>query len=549
MAPAFHQRTLLFVPVLFCLLGLIACETVKGNTEQNIPHVSPSGGSRYNDLSSPIVLVMANDIDRRKGGYGAVIGDGSLVVTAYHIVFNLSDIGLHSMPLFPVVISPYLGDICYGRILAADRELDLAILETPWVGHPSYTLACDNELHQIEKVALFSRIGDDASGKRHLWGDLQTERLPIRDLSSRHGIVSQVFLKGYGRLSDGWSGCPIITEEKHLLVGCFTTKHSVEPKVHLSVWPEKSGYSGKLQGAASGPAAGWMRKLIIEANVAAKLNKADMALDSPADSDIAIEHLRKTMEYEVSQDNSMKEEAAKESELFLELRPQSVVGTIKHAAHLAEIDRRHLAQEYYERAKQYDGSQVYALMAYGQFLEDDKRANEALAQYHEAEMLEPDNSHVAYAIARLITYNDIEEEPLPEIEKLIEKYPENGHLLALRAQIYHKQGQIEKTIEITKAVIKLMPDDIRYRRILCMILEQNHRQDEAETQLRDILKLAPDDANANYWLATFLSKNRPAAREEAIQLAERALHLHKVETGLEKAKIEKLLSDLKNRND
>ena len=544
---SFHYK--MFLPVVFSLLSLIACKTLGGNPESNIPHVFPSGASTDNDLASPVVFVMANDPDKRKEGYGAVIGDGSLVVTAYHIVFNSSEIGIHSMPLFPVVISPYLGDTCYGRILAADREFDLAILEIPWVGHPSYTLASDQDLHQMDKVALFSYRSEVVKGKRHILEDIQTERLPIRDLSSRHGIVSQVFLKGLGQLSEGWSGCPIVFEEKRLLVGCFTTKHGVRVKIHLSIWPDESGYNSKLQKYACGPAAGWMRKLIIEANAGEKLNGPDRGLEAPPDSDKALKHLLKAIEYEVSEEKSMKEKALKKSKLFLELRPESVLGTIKHAGHLADMDQPDSAEELYRRAIEFDSSQVYALMAYGHFLEENGRPSEALAQYRKGEMLEPNHSLVAYSIARVITYNDIEEDALSQIEKYIKKYPENGHLLASPAEFHLKQGQTDRAIETTKAVIMLMPENVRYRRILAIVLERNQRDDEAEIQLRDILKLVPDDPEAHFWLATFLSKHRPDAREEAIRLAKRALYLHKDRKGPEKAKIEKLLSNLKDAND
>jgi tetratricopeptide (TPR) repeat protein len=493
---AFYQRILLFVTLLFAFVSLIGCKKLEHDSEQKISYISTLSASTYHDLSSPIVLVMANDPDKRKEGCGAVIGDGSLVVTAYHIVMNYSDIGLHSMPLFPVVISPYLGDICYGRILAADHGLDLAILEIPWFGHPSYTLATNQELHEIDQVALISYIGEVVNGKHHILGDFQTERLSIRDLSSRRGIVSEVFLKGYGQLSEGWSGCPIVFEKQHLLVGCFTTIHSVKLKVNLSIWPDESGYNSTLQEFARGSAVGWMRKLIIEANASEKLNKAGMGLQSPSDSNDAIKHLLKAIEHEALNEDSMKKGAVTESKLFLDLRPKSVIGIIKYAGNLTSIGQLDLAEKYYKHAIEYNNSRVYALMAYGQFLEENKRPNEAVAQYHKAEILELNNPHVAYAIARVITNSDIEENPLSQIEQLIQKYPENGHLLALRAQIHLRQGQIDQAIETTKAVIKLMPENVRYRRILSAILEQNHRVDEAEIQLRDILKLTPDEPSA-----------------------------------------------------
>ena len=35
------------------------------------------------------------------------------------------------------VFSPYLGEACEAHIVGSDKELDLAVLEIPWHGHPA----------------------------------------------------------------------------------------------------------------------------------------------------------------------------------------------------------------------------------------------------------------------------------------------------------------------------------------------------------------------------------------------------------------------------
>ena len=35
------------------------------------------------------------------------------------------------------VFSPYLGEACEAHIVGSDKELDLAVLEIPWQGHPA----------------------------------------------------------------------------------------------------------------------------------------------------------------------------------------------------------------------------------------------------------------------------------------------------------------------------------------------------------------------------------------------------------------------------
>jgi len=79
-----------------------------------------------------LVVVTSSTPMGKRAGNAFVIGDGTLVVTAWHLVFEESEQGEHQMPGLVSLVSPYLGQACYGEILAADEELDLAVLKAAW---------------------------------------------------------------------------------------------------------------------------------------------------------------------------------------------------------------------------------------------------------------------------------------------------------------------------------------------------------------------------------------------------------------------------------
>ena len=58
------------------------------------------------------------------------------------------------MPGLVRLFSPYLGDVCEGEIIAADMELDLAVIKLAWLGHPALKLVYDNKITLLEEVEI-----------------------------------------------------------------------------------------------------------------------------------------------------------------------------------------------------------------------------------------------------------------------------------------------------------------------------------------------------------------------------------------------------------
>jgi len=361
------------------------------------------------DPSDALVVVMTNTFSGKRTGYGSVIGDGSLVVTAYHIAFESSELCLHTMPGIVTVISPYLGDLCNGRIIAADQELDVAVLEIPWRGHPSLELAPNEKLHKLDYGEFVSYMGGAATTETPPWGELITEKLPVKSVSCRRGIPIQIVLEGYGQLQDGWSGCPIISEK--LLVGCFTTKFSVEPKIKLNVMPDESFYNSRRQDNAYGPAAGLIRKLIVDADKVENLRPSKTVMKQPKETQKATNHLLRA--FSISAGDKISQEVIDQVEQFLNLRPKSALGTA-YLAVCQEKAQKPDTETTYQRAIEYDKTNFYTRATYGQFLMNSGRMNGAREQFLQAKQLDPDTRMMDTMLVQILGSSGKSEEALAE---------------------------------------------------------------------------------------------------------------------------------------
>ncbi len=128
-----------------CVLGVIGCSST-----------SLADSREESRIADRLVLIATRSLGSNAIGNGFVIGDGSLVVTALHVAAErMPGRGAFADGLV-TVISPYLGDACEPELIVVDKELDLAILRTRWVGHPALRLGGAEALLRTGSVSFAS---------------------------------------------------------------------------------------------------------------------------------------------------------------------------------------------------------------------------------------------------------------------------------------------------------------------------------------------------------------------------------------------------------
>lgn len=528
--------------LLFAWGGFSDCHASSNSISEQSALESTSSSNKA-ATSDSVVIILTTTLGETKIGSGAVIGDGRLVVTAYHLVFESSEIGLHTMPDVTTVISPYLGELCNAKIVSANRELDAALLEIPWHGHPSLNLLSDNEVPDVDRVRFEAYIaGALSSDNLPSYGQIHTTVLPVESILNRHGVPSQIIIAGHGKLDKGWSGCPIISEKDNSLVGCFTNLSSQKPMAKLSFLPDKSLYNCKQKETASGPAVGLIRQLVSGVDRADGLSAKSQFILRPDDSREATQHLLRAIALRSTNDKSL-QKAIEELNDFLTLRPNSITGRVFLASWFEDADKQKEAEEIFKQAIADDPDNIHSRIAYGQFLASSGRADEAISEFQQVKDCSPDDSLADCMLAQVVTTAHDSETALAKIDDAIKRHPENSRLFAIRGFAYMRNRKPEAAVESMKKAITFWPENQTFRRILAVTLENTGKLDEAELHLRDLIILNPDDPGAHFLLSKFLATHRPSLREEAIKLANRALGLSS-RNEMERGKIMELLRSL-----
>ncbi len=501
--------------------------------------VAPAVAAASSDLpESALVIVTSRCFAAERAGNGFVVGDGTLVITNDHLVYEESGEGDHRLKGFVAVFSPYLGEVCSGRILASDQELDLAVLEVPWKGHPALSLADANAVASARSArviglpAVIKRLEDWDSGATGVETFAPDEQeLPVAFESTWLRASRIVALEGIGELGRGWSGSPMLVPGTSTAIGCFG---SVSRTVVVS-------WVALLR--AKGPAV-WQVPGFLGGNFdESRLHCADTLLKRPED---AHEACSLALRAASSLRPGRYESALEPARALVRLRPESNSAHKMLASASEHVGQTEAAREAYRRAVGLDPNDLNAQLLYAQFLAgqgDPNKAQQILDRLWKA-----GRSRDMVAIALVNLWGEQGEFSccLAILEEATKLHPRNAYLWQqMTACRMQAQGPAAAIEPLTRAV-ELYPERGPFRGSLARLLEMTGRLDEAERHFRKLLEVEPENPVVYCWLAQFLSKHRPEATEEALSVAERALGLPP-HASLPRETIEAMVKDLRER--
>ncbi len=479
-----------------------------------------------------LVMVNMRSVMGRLAGNGFAIGDGTLVVTAHHLVFEESKQGLHEMAGLVSVISPYLGDGCEAKIIAANEKLDLAILKIPWKGHPALRLADESGLLSIERVVVIGMseiirgIGKDPDEFLPENFDMQRENLTVDFVAVRQQIPRFISLSEIGQLGQGWSGSPMLLPDSVVVAGCFTTLKTATRE-------------GRERISARGPAVTQVRHLLKQSCWEKSLVPSDSVLSRPKDGIDAFILFAQAYNRLM---NDKYESASESIEKFIGLRPESSFGYALAADDAEKNKKFDIAEQYYQKALKLNPEGTALKFLYAQFLSDHQpdRALELCQDIWKYDKFKP---HIALLMFNILSERGEYQRCAELLSKAVKVNPENAYLwINLGGCHFYLGKQDDAVANMTKAV-ELLPERGPFRGQLARLLENVGQLDEAEKHFRELLKIEPNNPVVHFWLAEFLSKHRPQTKDEALKEAQTALELPP-KKGLPKQKIEQLIQDL-----
>jgi len=479
-----------------------------------------------------LVMVNMRSVMGRRAGNGFAIGDGTLVVTAHHLVFEESKQGRHEMAGLVSVISPYLGDGCEAKIIAANDKLDLAILKIPWKGHPALRLADESGLLSIERVVVIGMPeiirgivkGPDEFLPENF--DMQRENLTVDFVAVRRQIPRFISFSEVGQLGQGWSGSPMLLPDSTIVAGCFTTLHTATRE-------------GRERISATGPAVTQVRHLLKQSCWEKSLIPSDLVLSRPEDGIDAFLLYTQALRYYM---NDEYESASDSIKKFIDLRPESHIGYALAANNAEKNEKFDVVEQYYQKALKFNPEGTALKALYAQFLSDHQpdRALEILQGIWQLGKLK---HTVALLMFNILSERGEYQRCAELLSDAVKVNPENAYLWINLGGCHFYLGKQDNAVANMTKAVELLPERGPFRGQLARLLENVGKLDEAEKHFRELLKIEPNNPVVHFWLADFLAKHRPQAKDEALKEAQTALELPS-RKGMTKQKIEQLIQDL-----
>lgn len=493
-----------------------------------------------------LVVVTSSTPFGKRAGNGFVIGDGTLVITAHHLVFEGSEQGQNEMAGLVTLFSPYLGEGCDAEIIAADEHLDLAILKVAWPGHPALKLADDKSITSAEHMEI---IGTPAIIRRMAPGDnpllpvnldVKHEKLGVDFVAINRHIPRFISLSGTGKLGDGWSGSPMLLPKTLTVAGCFTRLH---------------GTKGQKPKTSQGPAISQVRNLLDKTGQLKSLHSTKSVIPKPKDGiEVCLLFLRAYRYFTAHK----YELAYKETQTLIKLRPESAFAYTL-AANTAEkqskydrpgeysLDKYDEARTYYQKALKLNPEGTALKILFAQHLSEHEpdKALEMLDDLWKCERTKPT---VALLMFNILSERSDFQRCSDLLNEAIKVNDRNAYLWTNLGACQFQLGKTNDAIDCVTKAVELLPEDGRLRGGLARMLETVGKLDEAEKHFRELLKIEPDNPVVHFWLAKFLAKYRPSANKEALKEAQAALELP-AKGRLSKQAIEQFIHDLLSKTD
>lgn len=483
-----------------------------------------------NHPEEAVVLVTASTFSGKKAGNGFVLGDGTLVVTAYHLVFDESEEGQHTMPGLVRVVSPYLGVGCEAFILSADKEIDLAVLRVDWSGHPSLKCADDSSIRAAEKMEILgmpATIGylPAQPDPSQVFSDtLEHETLSVDFIAERQGIPRFISLSGTGKLGRGWSGSPMLLEGTGCVAGCFVRLHR---------------QAGRSQKTSEGPAISQVIQCVNKTGLSELLEADKSVVVRPKDAMEAYRYFLRTYQYSAADSYEL---ASHELEGLIKIRPESALVYCLAAYNAVEQGENELAEKYYQRAQALKPDGFSQKILYAQYLSD-RDPQKAIVMLDELFKSGQSREMCALLMFNILSERGEAQRCVQVLHEALLVNPHNAYLHFNLGACYLQTGKIEDAIVSIEKAVELIPERGPFRGQLAHLLASRGEIDRAEKHFRKLLEIEPNNPVVHFWLAEFLARNRPAQKEEALKEARIALELPS-RSGFPKQRVTKFIKDL-----
>ena len=402
------------------------------------------------------------------------IGDGTLLLTAYHCVDDFKVASDEPASIDTVVISPYYGDVYDFKIVAVDKQADIAILKAPWPSHPALKIADEEEFEAATNILIASRPQANDDKSFHVGRNIKNELLPIVYKQSNKPSTD-LRLEGTKQVVPGWSGSPMLIPDSDKVAGVLTSGIigiKIKRLFGLINTTRNDAAGCNLQSIQA-----LIKKADLESAAYAPAPKLKDIPNAKSNFNLAMDFFDKMFtgtfheQFQITSD-------------FLARKPESLQAHLLHAfsATLMGYDPNNdrnsyfaLAEESYKKALQLYPDNAHTHAAYGGFLKINNRDSEALEQSNISLSIDPNNRMALFN--KLIILGPTERKEVAE--QLLAIEPNNPRILYYYSWALSGIGENEKALEVAQKVLEIDPNGTYYG-ALAAALVNLEKYDEAE---------------------------------------------------------------------
>jgi len=476
-----------------------------------MPAARPAAAGPATRLDDAVVSVFVSTMLSNGRGTGFGVGDGSWVVTCYHVVsLHVGD--EKELPVEHVlVLSPWSGEAVKAQVVATDPKADLALLKLDHARWPALPVA-SAEAFQPDKLAsekeLFTIAGyGQTSAQIESDPQIHTSSTPAELLAAAQKAERQVLLfapaSGAG---PGWSGGPVVNG-RGLVVGVFRALVA-QPQVRDVWYPLATGADPlrallKAHAVSLTPTTAPLPKRSSEAG--ARFQREFRAL---------VWGLARRWD---------RAEAERRAELLL--GPNDPLAHMGLSLALMWQGRAEEALKETEAVLALDPKRAGALFQKGLTLQRMSRLPEAEERMRRAIDLAAEEPERSIPHGRLLAAEGKTAEASATLRRAVETAPNHplAHWrLGLALEAAHQWDEAVAALRRAARLAEPLPPLRVIRVDLAEALQKAGKPDEAEHEWRELAR-AGDDPALQYQLAAFLAERQKAP--EALQVIQKCLSL------------------------
>jgi tetratricopeptide (TPR) repeat protein len=450
-----------------------------------------------------IVLIRTVNSLRSGRGSGFVIGDGSWVVTASHVVSVDLGKSRRASDRTALVYSPWTGRAYEAKVAAVDGVADIALLRMPQAGFPALPV---EGLDLKDGAAARQSLGSRSIrlfGFPLTYGEDTVASLAHASHNNggtpafvQRGETYLAVLNACPDVQPGWSGGPMVSADRGAVVGVF---HSLYYK------------QGDKQGYPSGSLCGYLGDLLKSAgasDLASFAQPPAPTLPRPPDAGERMALWLRTFSWSAGGNFKKTEEELRD---LLKLSPEDPLARVELGQTLLDEQKYEPALKELREAVRLTPTSMLASYHLGRAFHlnyDPKGATTALKA---ALLASPGEVEPQLALAQVLEENQKADEAEALLRAAQQASPDHPVILSRLARLIQARSR-EESLKLYAQAADLAATDpglagirLQYARAL----EDARKFKDAETVYRNVLRLDPQNATAYYYLALlFLRTNR-----------------------------------------